>query len=277
MRISISNIAWDTSEDDAVSDLLMKHHIDAIDIAPGKYFPDPKNVSDKEIVSVRQKWEDRGISIVGMQSLLFGTHGLNIFDNNTVQQKMLDHLQGVMRVAAGLGIQPLVFGSPKNRDRQGLTDDQTLAVARAFFLKVGNIAQQEGVVICLEPNPECYGANFMTRSDETLAMVELINHPAIKMQLDTGAIAINHEDIVQIIKGNEEKIGHIHLSEPNLLPLGRSNANHQLVAKGLNRLLSGRIATIEMLTPQNETALPVIDQAISFAIQHYRTVGEVTP
>ncbi len=277
MRISISNIAWDTSQDDAVSKLMAKHHIDAIDIAPGKYFPDPKKASDKEIAKIRKQWTTRGVSIVGMQSLLFGTSGLNVFGNRAVQKEMLEHLRGVMRVAVGLGIQPLVFGSPKNRDRQGLNDGETREVACAFFSEVGDMAQQEGVVICLEPNPECYGANFMTCSAEAMAMVELIDHPAIKMQLDTGASAINHENVAKIIEGFEDKIGHIHLSEPGLLPLGRSEVDHQKVARQLNRLLPRHIATIEMLIPHNEAVLSVIDEALSFVTRNYRDfTGDAT-
>ncbi len=276
MRISISNIAWDTAQDDAVSALLSRYHVDAIDIAPGKYFPDPKKASDSDITKVRKAWEARGIALVGMQSLLFGTQGLNVFGDSAVQHNMLDHLRAVMHIAAGLGIQPLVFGSPKNRDRQGLSDEQTRAMAREFFVKVGDIAQQEGVVICLEPNPECYGANFMIRSAETREMVQLINHPAIKMQLDTGAIAINSENVEQILEGHQNYIGHVHLSEPNLVPLGRSQVHHQHVATQLNRLLPGRVATIEMLTPQNESALSAIEEALAFVTRHYRdAAGEV--
>lgn len=167
MRISLSGMAWNTTDDDAICHLLHASQVDAIDVVPGKYFPNPLCVSDREIAAVRQYWQQNGISLVGMQSLLFGTQGLNLFAANEVQQKMLDHLQAISRIAAGLGIPTLVFGSPKNRDRQGLNDDVTLEIATTFFHRLGNIAQQEGVIFCLEPNPSCYGANFMINSAET--------------------------------------------------------------------------------------------------------------
>jgi len=271
MKISLSNIAWDIKDDEDVCELLHRYQVKAIDVAPGKYFPDSKTASDKDILAVRKYWESRGISLVGMQSLLFGTNGLNLFGDKSVQQKMLEHLQAVSRVAAGLGITRLVFGSPKNRYRPEISDDESNTIARHFFTLLGDIAQCEGVIICLEPNPECYGANFMTSSAETLEMVRSIDHPAIRMQLDTGAIAINHENITQIIKGNEDIIGHIHLSEPDLIPLGRSQVNHIEVAAALNDLLPQRVATIEMLMTQNENALAAIDGALSFVTKHYRT------
>ncbi|QGY29752.1 sugar phosphate isomerase/epimerase family protein [Pantoea cypripedii] len=270
MRISISNIAWDPADDEAVCRLLHTWQVDAIDIAPGKYFPDPLQTSDNDIAVVRRYWEQQGIALVGMQSLLFGTQGLNLFADAAVQTKMLNHLQAVSRIAAGLGIPALVFGSPKNRDRQGLSEEATCEMAGDFFLRLGDISQREGVVICLEPNPECYGANFMTGTAEAAAMVRQVNHPGIKMQLDTGAIAINQENISEIMQRDADIIGHIHLSEPNLIPLGRSTVEHATVAAAINHALPQRVATIEMLMTQNESPLSAIDEALEFVTRHYR-------
>ena len=43
MKFAISNIAWDADEDEAMVVLLHRFGVNAIDIAPGKYFPDPIN------------------------------------------------------------------------------------------------------------------------------------------------------------------------------------------------------------------------------------------
>lgn len=272
MRISLSGMAWNTAEDDAVCDLLHTWQVDAIDIVPGKYFPDPLRTRDHEIAAIRQRWQEQGISLVGMQSLLFGTQGLNLFADHAVQQKMLAHLQAVSRIAAGLGVSALVFGSPKNRDRQGLSDEVAFDIATNYFRRLGDIAQQEGVVFCLEPNPTCYGANFMTNSAEAASVVRQVNHPAIKMQLDTGAIAINQEDIRDILQRDADIIGHIHLSEPELVPPGRSAVNHADIARVLNNALPHHIVTIEMLRTQNEASLVAINEALAFVTHHYRSL-----
>ena len=73
-------------------------------------------------------------------------------------------------------------------------------MAVPFFRRLGDIAQNFGVVICLEPNPTCYGANFMTTSAETAQVVEQIAHPAVRMQLDTGALTINGEDPATVLQ-----------------------------------------------------------------------------
>ena len=220
MRIAISNIAWDVSEDEQISKLLSKYQVDAIDIAPGKYFPNPAKATREDIAKVKSYWTGKGIEIIGMQSLLFGTQGLNVFGSKKSQQAMLDHLSEVARIAMGIGATRLVFGSPKNRDREGLTDEQTLIIAKDFFTKLGNIANEYGIIFCLEPNPICYGANFMISARETFDAVSAINHPAIKMQLDTGAITINQESISEVLAYSLNQIGHVHVSEPGLAVVG---------------------------------------------------------
>jgi len=56
-----------------------------------------------EVRWVRDWWSDRGIEVTGMQSLLYGTQGLNLFGPPDVQQRMLAYLAAVCRVGAWLG------------------------------------------------------------------------------------------------------------------------------------------------------------------------------
>lgn len=269
MKLSISNIAWDVGEDSAVVELLHRHGIDAIDIAPGKYFPDPASTDEAHIAAVRQWWLDRGIAIIGMQALLFGTQGLNVFGPAPVQAAMLDHLGHVCRIGAGLGANLLTFGSPRNRDRSGLADAQALDIAVAFFRRLGDVATGTGVQVCLEPNPPEYGANFMVTAEETAAVVRRVDHPAIRMQFDTGAFAMTGEDTDGFLAKNASLVGHVHASEPNLVPLGDGATDHDGMARALGHWLPANIVTIEMVSTQGEPHPASIDRAIAVALSTY--------
>jgi sugar phosphate isomerase/epimerase len=277
MRIAISNIAWDVSEDAQIAILLKKYLVDAIDIAPGKYFPDPSNASDESIAQVKRWWEDQGIEITGMQALLFGTVGLNLFGASDARKRMLTHLTHVCRIAAKLDAKYLVFGSPKNRDRTGLDERQVEQVAMPFFSSLGHIAADLGVTICLEPNPPVYGANFMTNSAETSHVVRLVNHPNIQMQFDTGAITINGEDPEQLIMEHAPIIKHVHVSEPQLMTIGRAETNHALIGSALNKNLDQCIATIEMVATKEEAHVLTVEEALRYTVQCYRPSPMVTP
>ena len=271
MRLAISNIAWDIAEDTSVAKLLGKFGVDAIDVAPGKYFPDPANAKDEDIAKVRRWWADHGIEITGMQALLFGTTGLNVFGESKSQEAMLEHLRAVCRIGAGLGATRLVFGSPKNRDRSGLSDAQALEQAVSFFRRVGNTAQEHGVIVCLEPNPTQYGANFMTTSEEAAHVVAAVGHEAIRMQFDTGALMINRESPEAVLECSSRLIGHVHASEPDLVPLGDGGTDHQLMHRALSQYLPEHLVSIEMVATKEEPHLQSIERALVCAVECYRT------
>lgn len=270
MRIAISNIAWDIEEDDLVSALLVKYGVDAIDIAPGKYFPYPELTTNNDILKVKHFWSEKGIEITGMQSLLFGTNGLNVFGSTDIQNKLLTHLGFICHIAGKLGSSRLVFGSPKNRDRSGMSNEVALEKAVYFFRQLGYIAQLNDVIICLEPNPTIYGANFMTSSMETFEVVKAVNHPAIKMQLDTGTITINQESIEQVLNATHAEIGHIHISEPSLSVIGSSGANHGQFAEAIKNTFGYSLLTIEMLATKDVSHLSSIENALKVVVHNYR-------
>lgn len=276
MRLAISNIAWDTGEDEQIAGLLARCAVDAIDVAPGKYFPDPAKASSADIARIRRWWAGHGIAITGMQALLFGSEGLNLFGPPEVRDAMLRHLAAVCRIGAHLGATRLVFGSPKNRDRSGLDDRETEDLASSFFTRLGDIARGWGVTICLEPNPPRYGANFMTGSAETAQVVRRINHPAIRMQLDTGALTINGEDPQQVLEDCAALIGHVHASEPDLLPVGDGGTDHRMMAACLAQHLPDQLVCIEMRATGDEPHAVAIERALAATIRFYRHATPAT-
>ncbi|MFL9928039.1 sugar phosphate isomerase/epimerase [Paraburkholderia sp. RL18-103-BIB-C] len=277
MRVSISNIAWDVREDETVAALLARYGVDAIDIAPGKYFPEPAAATDDDMARVKDWWNRRGIEMTGMQSLFFGTNGLNLFGSAASRQAMLDHLAAVCRIGNGVGATRLVFGSPKNRDRSGIGDQQVLDIAVPLFRRLGDMAGEQGIIVCLEPNPARYGANFMTTSAETLRVVEQVAHPAIRMQLDTGAIAINGEDLFTTVRDCAGVVGHVHASEPDLVPVGDGSCDHAAMAQSVREFLPGHVVTIEMVSTKDEPHDVSIERALRATLLHYGNAedGEV--
>lgn len=274
--IAISNIAWEPSDDEDVARLLNQFGVGAIDIAPSKYFPNPADASFDQVRRVRDWWAKREIQITGMQALMFGTAGLNLFGPQPIQDSMLAHLDAISRIGAVLGATRLVFGSPKSRDRAGLSDQEAAGVATSFFRKLGDIAAAHGVTICLEPNPKAYGANFMVDSDETARIVRMVSHFAVRMQFDTGAITINNEDPAVVLANSRGLVAHVHASEPHLVPLGLGTTDHARMSAALSAALPTHVVCIEMLGSRDEPSLRSIRRALEIATHHYRD-GDAGP
>jgi D-psicose/D-tagatose/L-ribulose 3-epimerase len=272
MRLSISNIAWEQPEEEEIALILKDLGVDAVDIAPGRYFPDQSTATKKEITEVRELWCRRGCSIVGMQSLLFGVKGLNLFGSAQDRTSLTEHLRHSCRIAAGLGATRLVFGSPRNRDRTGLQDSEAEEIAFDFFSRLGNIALNEGVTICIEANPPSYGCNFILTTPEALEFVQKIQHPAIKLQLDTGTILTNGERLSDLLLPSSPLascIGHIHISEPGLMPPGDSQSRLEDLLPLIRRHFPNEIATIEMLATREESHLASVERAIRWTTKYF--------
>lgn len=269
MRVAISNIAWDSAEDDVVAAVLARHGIDAIDVAPGKYFPDPEAATAEDISGVRQAWRARGMEITGLQGLLFGVAGVNLFGDVSSREAMLRRLGAVCRIGGELGARWLVFGSPRNRDRSGLADSQVREAAVSFFRRLGDQAAAHAVIVCLEANPPRYGCNFMTTTGEAAEVVRAVDHPAIRLHLDTGTLAINGEPADETIAKHADIIAFVHASEPDLVTLGDGGAPHAEAAAALARLLPRCVVSIEMLPSKAEPHAAAVERAVVLARRVY--------
>lgn len=273
MRIGISNLAWEARHDDAVADLLRRHAVDSIDLAPGRYFDDPTRASFGEVEAIRRWWAERGVTVLGLQALLFGSQGMNLFGHDAERAAMLDRLDAVTRIGETLGARFAVFGSPKQRDRGGRTDAEAAAIAVPFFRRVGDLAASRGITLCLEPNPPRYGANFMTSAAETAAVVRAVDHPAVRLQCDLGALHLAGEDLSTGLDDWQSLVAHAHLSEPDLRLLGTAGTPHAEWAPTLRERLRHCVACIEMLPPDAIDPVPGIEAAMRLASMHYRDGG----
>ena len=269
MHLAISNIAWDVTEDEKIARLLNKHEVRAIEVAPAKYFPDPNVSTKSEIDSVRDWWAARNIGVIALQAIFFGTRGFNVFGSHLIQNTMFNYLASICKVANGLGARYIVFGAPKCRDASGLDKANASNIAIEFFSKLAAIAQMYDVVFCLEPVPEIYGSNFMTTTMDTAHIVSMVNNPAIQMQLDTGALTVNNEVASSIIPDFLHIIGHVHISEPALAPLGSAATNHANIASVLDVYFPNKYASIEMLASEGGVCVESIERSIQIASYYY--------
>lgn len=263
--LSVSNIAWEPTLDREVARLLLDNGVQNIDVAPTKYISDVNSATDRELSEIRNFWAGFGISIVGFQSLLFGTSDLNLFGSRTDRDRTISHLRNVAKIARFLGAQRLVFGSPKNRNRDGLDDQTVEQIYLDFFSQLGDIGRDHDLVFCLEPNPVVYGCNFMTTSIETAHVVEAVNDPNVLMQFDTGALEITGENALCEAQDNEDLIGHIHLSSKNLMPAHFNEIAAVTLSKSLEALTEVNYVTIEQRDTEAEDNLDQIERSISYA------------
>jgi sugar phosphate isomerase/epimerase len=269
LQVGISNIAWGPDEDDAVGEVLRAAGVAAVELAPTKYWPPPCSRDATEVAELRRRWEDRGQRVVALQSLLFGMPHLSIFGDTEVRQATSTYLETMLEIGSGLGVGPLVFGSPRNRIKGDRSFDQAVTEAADFFRPLARRAHDLGVVLTFEPNPTAYQCDFANTVAEALRVVESVDHPGLALHLDIGIMQINGEPFGEAVALARSRMTHVHISEPQLAAVPGDSVDHAAAAGALRAQGWDRSVSIEMRGGDDGRNVERVARAVAFAREVY--------
>ncbi len=246
MKLAVSNIAWDLEEQHAVLALLRDGGVCGIEVAPTKLWPDWVGAEPQSAWEWRRAFASEHFELPAMQAILFGKPELQIFASISARHDTLKHLWRVAGLAGALGAKVLVFGSPRNRDRGDLSSAEAFAVAVDFFGEAGRICAALDVWLCIEPLPEAYGCNFVTRWREAADLVLAVNTPGFGLHLDSGCIHLAGDDPAEAVLACSGMTRHFHVSEPHLGDLSKPVVDHRRVGEALRKAGYSGWISIEM-------------------------------
>jgi len=248
MKYAISNIAWKTYENDIIYQLLQKKGFEGLEIAPGLFVKNkaPYDTDINVLIELKNEVEKKGITLVSMQSILYGTDGLYLFGNKELRNEMNKYIKKSIDFASVLGLNNIVFGSPKNRVvPKGMSYEKAEKISIEFFKKLGDYANEKDTCIGFEANALEYGGNWMVETLEAVELIKKVNSNGFKLNLDLGTMILNNEK-EDILKEIFSYINHIHISEAFLKPVPQNVEIHKKIAEELNKLNYKRYISIEM-------------------------------
>jgi D-psicose/D-tagatose/L-ribulose 3-epimerase len=269
MKLAISNLTWEFHEDEKVKDILHDMSVNAIEIAPTKIWNNPLEATDYDVEQYRKYWNSNGVSIIALQSLLFGRMDLEIFSTKQKRQDTIRYLCRVIEIGAGLGAKVFVFGSPKNRLIGDIPYTEAMNIAVDFFHQLGEKALQYSTQFCVEPNPKDYGCDFITNTEEGITIVKEVAHPGFGLHLDVGGMTLNNENIEESIDKAAPYLAHFHISEPQLNMVQPGQVNHVGFAKALNGINYQNYISIEMKPGLNKSNLDTVRKSLEFVREIY--------
>jgi sugar phosphate isomerase/epimerase len=252
MKLSMSNIAWLPDERREAYAILAEAGFTGLEIAPGLFFHGAEDPFVPDTASARRariEAADAGLSLVSMQSLLFGVSGAALFEGPEAQAAFETGMRRAIALAERFSIPNLVFGSPQQRRvPDSMAMAEALEEGAEVFRKLGDVAEQAGTRIAIEANPAAYGTNFCNTLDEALAFVDLVAHPAIVPHLDLGAMHMNGDfaSVPARLPALAPLLGHVHVSEPDLAPAPADPATLVPVLNALGAAGYERAVSIEM-------------------------------
>lgn len=245
MKLAISNLAWESSQEEAVFRLMKEYGYTGLEIAPTKIFP----IEPYRDLSNAENWaknlqESQQIEVISLQSIWYGRKE-NLFASAEAYAFLLDYTKQAINFAHAVGAGNLVFGCPKNRKLPAEGNKETCwARAERFFQVLGEYAAAKGVAIGMEANPAIYDTNFINTTQEALDFIKKVNSAGCRLNLDVGTMLANKETAA-VIADEAEAISHVHISEPYLAVIEKRAMHKELAALLRSKKYEGYVS-IEM-------------------------------
>jgi len=271
MILAASNIAWIPEERLAAYDLMQAAGLTGLEIAPALFFhqaKDPFNPNNAIAAAAIAEIEERGLSLISMQSLLFGVHGASLFGDADARSAFERGMNRAIDLAGRFGIPNLVFGSPtQRRIPEGMVNSEAVSQSTELFRRLGDRAAAFNTVISIEPNPSGYNTNFLNTLDEVERFVATVAHPAVAIVLDLGAMHMNDEfhTTAGRITDLLQSLHHVHVSEPLLAPAPDDKTVLTPVMTALRAARYSRAVSIEM--KRHEAGLATLHSRITALVR----------
>ena len=196
---------------------------------------------------IRRTVEGAGLAVVGLHWLLAQTEGFQLNDSDpNVRARTAQYLLDLIDCCAELGGEVLIFGSPQQRD---VPPDRSRAEAwkstAEIMHRCGMRAQQQGVLFCIEPLSR-NETNFIVNVDEAAELVRQVDHPSLRMMVDTKAMSHDPRPIPQQIQAVYPLFHHVHLNDPNLRGPGMGDLDFRPILQTLDDLDYARWLSVEV-------------------------------
>lgn len=270
MKIAISNIGWTPSEEPEVAALLQRMGIRHVEIAPTKIWDSSPVVSDTQIEEYVAFWARHDIEIVAFQSMLFPRPDLKLFESSETRAAMLTELKDFVHLAGRMKAGVLVFGSPKNRQRNTVSLEEAHHIAEPFFAELGDAAQQAGTTFCIEPNAPQYACDFVSNAAEGIELVNAVNNAGFRLHLDIACMALAGDDVTTAIMQTQDILSHFHISSPMLEQVEeREDVPHAKAAAALRAIGYNKYVSIEMRPGEEGTNVARVRTAVELAQKYY--------
>lgn len=191
--------------------------------------------------------EQAGLDILGIHWVFVGPEGVHLtHPDPDIRAFTAKYLVDLVNFCGDLGGKVLVFGSPRQRNvGRDVTYNQAFGYAREVFEKALPVCEERGVTICMEQLTH-WETNFCYTPEQTVELIEAINHPNFQLLLDTKAMSFLEEDRPAVIQKYARYLRHYHANDPNLNGPGWGDVDFGPIFDALNAIRYDRYVSVEV-------------------------------
>ena len=267
MRLAVSNLAWGADRQGAAFEMLAGMGVEGVEVAPTRI----ANWCDITPALLTQFGHDlaaAGLQTSSLQAVFYACPGAQLLGDAAAFEQMREQTRRVADIAAALGAGVAVFGAPRNRGRGAMAEADAFSLAATRLRELGELVQPAGLTLGMEPVPAHYGGDFLMRAADALRMVRAVDHPGVRLHLDSGCVLLGGDSIAEAIAEGAASLVHMHMAEPDLAGFSAPVADHDGASRALHAAGYDRWLSIEMREVP-ERALEEVATAVAFARRVY--------
>ena len=269
MKYAISNIAFPPAAGASAFSRVAAMGFEGLEVAPSRAWQNTwTGLTHRDVAKYRKEIESGGLSPVGLHSLLFDQPHLALCRSEESRSKLLDffvHLSGVCR---DLGGRTLIWGGGRRRGDN--PEDHAISIAVEFFGHLADRISDHGTVFCIEPLSHS-DTDFLPLLEDCRAMVEHVDLPCLKIQIDAKALAANDELTMESFESVSGNLVHFHANEPGFEVLGSTGTvAHETAGRCLRHIGYTGFVSIEQKLTKPEDVFGPIDASLQVLKRAYR-------
>lgn len=210
-----------------------RHGYAGLEVAPYT-LGNVSKLNEKYAASLGGVVRDHGLEMVGFHWLLARTEGLHLTDPDAkIAKRTFEYAQHLARLCSAMGGSVMVWGSP---DQRSIHPSWNRAEVEKrvvdFFQRLAPHLADAGVVVALE-FLAANETNFLNTASETIRLIEKIDSPNVRLQLDVKAMAADNRPISDVVKESLPWTAHVHANDPNLAGPGMGEVRFPQIANTL--------------------------------------------
>ncbi|MHB1294555.1 MAG: sugar phosphate isomerase/epimerase family protein [Anaerolineae bacterium] len=216
----------------------------------------PSDPATLDVAGIRAALAQNGLEVAAIGTGAVGmSTGLTLLHADAEQAKQAEgRLRDLIDLAAALGAPIVTVGS--FRGKLAFVGEEGRARLVSVLHAGAAYAAEKGVKIALEPLNH-YETDLLTTSDEVLAFLDEVEHPALGMLIDTYHASYEEPSWMHAFRRplKEGRLLHVHLGDSNRLAPGGGMTDFKGIVTILGGLGYTRYLSAELLAkPDPDTA-----------------------